>query len=61
MNTTEMVIPFIIGAVITIIYKLVKFDRECRRRLENYEKSQEASRLILEVLDCSTKVDYGAL
>lgn len=65
MNTTEMVISFIIGAVIVIIYKLVKFNGECRRRMENYEKSQEISRLILEVLDVdalenTSKFDYAA-
>ena len=58
MITTETVISFIIGAIITIVYKLVKFEREFRRRLENYEKSNEISRLILEVIDCPPKVDY---
>lgn len=65
MNTTEMVISFILGAVITFIYKLVKFNRECRRRMENYEKSREVSLLILEVLDVdpfdhTSKFDYAA-
>jgi len=57
---SEMVISFTIGAIVMLIYKLVKFSRECRRRLENYEKSREVSNLILEVLDYPTIVDYAA-
>ena len=65
MITTEIVISAIIGVLITFIYKVVKFNRECRRRLENYEKSMEVSHLILEVLDVdpfdhTSNFDYAA-
>ena len=62
---SAMVISFTIGVLITFIYKLVKFNKECRRRMDNYEKSMEVSHLILEVLDVdpfdhSSKFDYEA-
>lgn len=58
MITTEMVIGFLIGVMIVVIYKLVKFNRECRRRIENLEKSNEISKLLLDVLDYPQNGDY---
>lgn len=59
MNTTEMVISFIIGAMVMMIYEIVKLRRELRKRMEDAEESREVSNLILEVLDYPSKADYA--
>ena len=57
MITTEMVISFIIGAVITIIYKLVKFNRLNKSWEEYHERAKEARVLINKHLEYWSKWD----
>lgn len=59
MNTTEIVISFIIGALIVIVYKVVRAMRDEAKRLDDYSRSKELSRLICEVMDYDSKVDYA--
>ena len=57
---SEMIISALLGSIVMMIYKIVKLNRELRKRMRDADKSIEVSNLILEVLDYTTIVDYAA-
>lgn len=59
MNIQEIIIVSIVGAVIGIIYGIISFKIEQRKRTDKFTKSREKIDLIKDIIHFDSRVDYA--